>query len=476
MRSRGWGDAGQLTLMPYIVKTDLFGPESERFRFAAELGRLLVPENRSKSDSELIELSFIRIKSRSPSLAPPLVVLAGGPGVPGSEWARFNAFTPWFEELGSFCDVILLDQRGTGLSNPRLDCLQRWMLPLDQPGDRETFLRIADERCREAAVFWREQGIDLAGYNTLESADDIDAVRQALGLERINLYGASYGSHLALATLRRHGEHVERAILALVEGPDQTIKLPKNAQRQLLLLSQLVNEDVRLQQAIPDLIALMGLVMSRLEEQPIESSVFDKATGEHTRVVMGKFDLQLVTARGLGDQSFLRQLPKRYYAMSRGDYSWLAEEVLKLRTDWIGNAMAYCMDSASGVSVERMAQIQHEASASLLGDVMDLPFPYIASAWGIPDLGAQFRSPVVSDVPALFVSGSLDGRTPSSNLEEILPGFPGGRHIIVQMGTHSSSKLVSLPDIRSQMLSFLRGETVVDPQAKMSFAFVPLDG
>ena len=249
--------AGDLALLPYIVKTDLFGPDTDRYRFAAQLGRLLVPENRQNPASRLIELAFIRIKSRAPHPGPPLVILPGGPGVAGSEWAHFGSFAPWFEELLGIGDIILLDQRGTGLSNPRLDCLQRWNLPLDQPGDRDTFLRVARERGSAAAAFWRGYGVDLAGYTTEESADDIEALRLALGLEEISLYGASYGSHLALATLRRHGAHIARAIVALVEGPDHTIKLPSNIQRHLLSLARLVETDDRLSRAIPDLLALM---------------------------------------------------------------------------------------------------------------------------------------------------------------------------------------------------------------------------
>jgi pimeloyl-ACP methyl ester carboxylesterase len=369
----------------------------------------------------------------------------------------------------------LLDQRGTGLSHPRLDCLECWMLPLDQPGDRESFLRITTERCLEAAAFWQRKGIDLAGYTSRESADDIDILRQALGVDKICLYGASYGSHLALATLRRHESHIARAIVALVEGPDHTIKLPGNVERQLRTLAWLLDAEPQLRQAIPDLLALMRLVMNRLHEQPVEVGVVDKRSGEQTRVVCGKFDLQLITARGLGDQSFMQQLPRRYYAMSRGNYTWLAEEVLRLRRGWIGNAMSYCMDCASGISPARIEQVQREATQSLLEDVMDLPFPYVCSAWGEPDLGAQFRSPITTDVPVLFVSGSLDGRTPPENVEDIRHGFSRSQHVIVQGGTHSSSKLVSVPEVRAVLAAFLRGEQVTDPGASIPFAFAPLE-
>jgi pimeloyl-ACP methyl ester carboxylesterase len=466
--------AGELTLMPYIVKTDLFGPGTERYRFAAELGRLLVPENRHDPGKALIELAFIRMKSRASRPAPPLVILAGGPGVAGSEWAHFGSFAPWFEELLGISDVILLDQRGTGLSNPRLDCLERWNLPLDQIGDRQSFLRQSSERCLEAATFWRNRGVDLSGYTTLESADDIDALRQALGLDEISLYGASYGSHLALATVRRHGAHIARAIIALVEGPDQTIKLPANTEHHLQSLARLVEADHQLRSAIPDLLALMRTALEQLERQPAEVVVLDRQTGDQVTVVAGRFDLQLITARGLGDVRFLQQLPRRYDAMARGDYSWLAEEVLKSRRSFLGNAMSYCMDSASGASPERMGQVARQAPLTLLEDVMDLPFPYISSVWDMPDLGPEFRSPISTDVPVLFISGSLDGRTPPSNVEELGDGFANSKHIKVLGGTHSSSKLVSVPAIRAAMSAFLLGEVVTDPQVEVPFAFTPL--
>jgi pimeloyl-ACP methyl ester carboxylesterase len=122
-----------------------------------------------------------------------------------------------------------------------------------------------------------------------------------------------------------------------------------------------------------------------------------------------------------------------------------------------------------------MEQVRLEAGQSLLEDVMDLPFPYVCSAWGKPDLGAQFRSPITTDVPVLFVSGSLDGRTPPENVLDILPGFTRSQHVIVEGGTHSSSKLVSVPQVRALMAAFLRGEPVTDLSASIPFTFAPLE-
>src|SRR5215469_7044724 len=236
-------EAGKLSLFPYVVKTDLAGPDSERHRMVGELGRLLVPENRSNPDSRLIELAFVRLKSTAQQPGPPLVFLTGGPGLSGIDALRMGALYPWFAALRQVGDVIALDQRGTGLANPRLDCLETWDLPLDRPDSREEVLRVGREKSHICADFWRQQGVDLTGYTTEESADDIEDLRKALGYDTLNLYGASYGSHLALATIRRHGAHISRAIIAMVEGLDHTIKLPGTIQRHMEQLNALVKTD-----------------------------------------------------------------------------------------------------------------------------------------------------------------------------------------------------------------------------------------
>jgi pimeloyl-ACP methyl ester carboxylesterase len=465
-------EAGKLTLFPYIIKTDLAGPNSERHRIGAEMGRLLVPERRSDPDSRLIELAFVRVKSTSQQPGPPLVFLAGGPGLSGIDELRSETLYPWFTALRQVGDVIALDQRGTGLANPRLDCLESWDLPLDRPDAREEVLRVGREKAQICVNFWRQQGVDLAGYTTEESADDIEDLRQALGYDALNLYGASYGSHLALATIRRYGAHISRAVIAMVEGFDHTIKLPSNIQRHMEQLNALLKADPYWQARIPDLLELMQLVFERLEREPVTVSITDKRKKENVAVCVGKFDLQWLTARDLCTQSFIAKLPARYYAMAQGDFSWLATRVLSRRREWLANAMSYVMDGASGASLERYARIQREAPQTLLGDLINFPFPDIATAWESPDLGPAFRAPFTSEVPALFLSGTLDARTPISNAEEVRAGFPHSQHIIVEGATHSTAEIVQAPGVTSAILDFLRGQAVTITQSSIPFAFL----
>ncbi len=89
---------------------------------------------------------------------------------------------------------------------------------------------------------------------------------------------------------------------------------------------------------------------------------------------------------------------------------------------------------ASGSTAVRLERIAEEARRTLLQDAINLPFPGICDAWDVPDLGDDYRAPVRSEVPALLISGTLDGRTPPSNAEEILTGLPRGVHLVIEGG------------------------------------------
>src|SRR5262249_30206236 len=139
-----------------------------------------------------------------------------------------------FLALREVGDVILLDQRGTGKSVPTLHSRISWELPLDKPGDPLLMLPIWKNKLRAAARAFVNQGIDLSAYNPAEVADDVESVRIAVGAERINLWGISYGTYLALAVIRQHEKSVHRAVLTGVVGPDQALlKLPTVVQEQL---------------------------------------------------------------------------------------------------------------------------------------------------------------------------------------------------------------------------------------------------
>jgi len=443
--------AGEMKLEPYVFEA------ADKQKVDAELGHLFVPENRRNPNSKLIELVFVRFKSAAPKPGPPIVYLAGGPGGSGIAAARGSRF-PLFMAMREISDVIAIDQRGAGMSKPNLNCQERIDYPIDKAPNREEALDLFRKQSRACAQRWRDQGVDLAGYNTNENADDLDALRKALGAEKINLWAISYGTHLALTTIRRHEKNIHRAILAGIEGPAHTIKLPSNVQRHLINLDKLVKADPNLSKDIPDFLGLMKTVLDRAEQEPVAVEVTHPATQQKVKVTINKFALQYLTTNLFGGGEGL--LPRNYYILSKGDFSGAAQMWLRSigSRPGIGSAMSFMMDCFSGISPERRRQIAREAKETLLGDIMDFPFLDVCDAWGNPDLGEDFRKPVKSTVPALFISGTLDVRTPVSNAEEVRKGFRNSPHLIIEGAMHSDPLFLSSPKIKDVMLEFMKGE------------------
>lgn len=443
--------AGDLRFEPYVFEA------GNKQKVDAELGRLLVPENRRNPNSRLIELAFVRFKSTAEKPGPPVVYLAGGPGGSGVAAARGSRF-PLFMAMREIGDVIALDQRGLGLSKPNLNCREPLNFPADRPASREVMLEVFRKQSRACREHWLSQGVDLTGYNTNENADDLEDLRKAIGAEKISLWAISYGTHLSLAAIRRHEKSIHRVILAGVEGPDHTIKLPSNIQNHLVALDRLVKADPDLSKDIPDLPGLMKMVFDRVEREPVIVEATDPRNQQPVKITVNKFVLQVLTTNSFGGGE--ADLPVVYYRLSKGDFAFAAQGWLRTigGRPTIGSAMSYMMDCASGMSPERKRQIEREAKATLLGDLMDLPFPDVCDAWESPDAGATFRSPVKSRVPALFISGTLDVRTPPSNAEEVRKGFSKSEHLIIEGAVHSDPLFLSSPKIKDVMLEFMKGQ------------------
>jgi pimeloyl-ACP methyl ester carboxylesterase len=124
----GQQKAGDLKIEPYVFES------AGKEKVDAEFGRLLVPENRRKPNSNLIELAFVRFKSTSKNPGPPIVYLAGGPGGSGIGAARGSRF-PLFMAMREVADVIALDQRGTGMSKPNLSCGESLDYPIEKSSE-----------------------------------------------------------------------------------------------------------------------------------------------------------------------------------------------------------------------------------------------------------------------------------------------------------------------------------------------------
>jgi pimeloyl-ACP methyl ester carboxylesterase len=425
----------------------------------AEMGTLAVPASRSGAAGQTIRLKFVRFRSISKTPGPPIVYLAGGPGGSGIEAAKGPRF-PLFLALREHGDVIALDQRGTGASEPKMDCPDLYFLPFDKPLDRaesEAILAAGMKRCFERL---RGEGIEPNAFTTLESAHDLDDLRQGLGVPKISLWAISYGTHLALATLKAHGEGVDRAILAGVEPLANTLKTPGDQELLLESIAGLVRQDPALAKVLPDLRASVARVLERLRRKPETVILVHPVAGQAMPITVGPLDLQTALAGMLEGPATFAGLPDFVVRLEKGDWTALALDALRFRASRLPNAMSVAMDCASGASPDRLARIEREAKGALLGDAINVPFPGICQGLGVPDLGDGYRQAFSSRVPVLLISGTLDGRTPPANADEVAKGFAGARRLVIEGAGHSDPLFLSSPKILEAMRAFLAGRKI----------------
>ena len=426
----------------------------------SELGHLIVRENRKNPKSNLIELAFVRLKSIAEKPGYPVVYLDGGPGSSAINLARSPEYMKAFQNLREAGDVILLDQRGVGRSKPNLSRISLESLPTDVFADRNIALRTFKERAKAAADYFRSQGVDILAYNSIESARDVDDLRKALGAEKINLVGFSYGTHLGLACIRYHGQNLNRVVLIGTEGPDHTDKLPSTSDESIKRLAQIVAKDPEIGSKMPDLYGTLKRVLDRLEKKPVTVTITDQRTKKPVDVKVGKIGLQFLIMRDLGDTNDLPIFPLWFYTMDKGDYSIL-KRFAERRYNQFGagiSVMTLVMDISSGTSKARQVRIKNEAKTALLGDIVNFPISEMGDVFGNPDLGNDYRSPIKTDISTLFISGTLDNNTQPIQADEVRKTFRNSTHIIIENAGHES--MLTDEQVQKTMVDYLRGQDV----------------
>lgn len=439
----------------------------------AEVGTITVPENRKNPNSAEIPIHFIRLKSSNPTPKAPIFYLEGGPGS-SCTWQASNPnyLENWLSylELG---DVVLIDQRGTGAETERTLFIWQKELPNNLFVDAKAAQKHFATMSEEALNVYKDRGVDLQGYTTIENANDIDVIRQALGYDKISLFGFSYGTHLGQTYMKYYEEQVENAILIGVEGFNDTYKLPMAMDIQLHKIALLSNNDPVINKQVPDLVALYKRVINKITTNPVEVEITSALTGTPLKVQVGAYGLNLILRIDIGDASDIPVLPRLLYSIDQGDYSLLQWFIQKRHQMVYGiHGMSITMDAASGASPSRLTRIEEESQQSLFKDVINVS---TIKNWPTPDLGEAFRSPLVTNIPTLFLSGTLDFNTPPYQAEQVRWGYPNSHHIIVKNAGHE--QVVRHPKAKETILHFLKGNPI--DSITMSYPplqFIPVTG
>ena len=439
----------------------------------AERGVIFVPVNRSKPNSAVISLDVYRFKATQPAAgAPPIFLLYGGPSFEGLEplLARKGYYDKRLQPLHGTADLVVVSQRGIGPSKPTT--LIRTARPF--PLDRAVTEAERAEAIRAAAVaeksFWVEQGLDLSGFTVLEAAADLNDVRKALGYERILLWGGSFGSHWAMATMRRYPEIVERAVLRGMEGPDHTYDMPSHVLNSIRRLAAEADAAPALAGLIPPggLLAAFEKVIERVAANPVFVNVKDPKSGATQRVRFGPEDVRGMATGYTGSaqsRAGMRTWAKDIIKLYRGDFTEAAELRVNARENENFRTASYFMlDCGSGISPHRVEQLAADPAVALLGP-LGFNYRMACPVWNI-DLGDDFRKNFETQIPTVIAHGSYDVSTPLDNAIELAPYFKKGRLIVVHGGSHPAidDAMDANPEFAKALLTFARtGETSALP-------------
>lgn len=391
--------------------------------YAAECGTLIVPENRYDETSRLIALPVKRIRAAGATPAQPIFFLTGGPGQSNMFYSRVE----WFHENH---DIVLVGYRGVDgtvyLACPEVTEAMGSGLPLMS---REG-MAAQGEAYAACAERLTAEGIDLDGYTVLEVVDDVEAARQALGYERINLESGSYGTRLALIYTWRYPDRVHRNAMVAVNPPGRFWWDGAILEQQILRYSALCAEDEYCSSRTNDLAASIQTALDNMPERwlifPVDrdAALFATFMGLYsTDGAAPTFDVWLAAADG--DYSGMALLSAALMFMLPTDFAW--------------------GDSASkGFS----ADYDFDPAADYVAEVT--PGPYLigspgssmgwssADVWPANKIPAEYRRARPSAVETLMLSGTLDVSTPAQNArDQLLPMLENGKQIVLSEFAHT---------------------------------------
>jgi len=436
-----------------ITFEDMKGNKAEAYR-----GYLMVPENRSNPNSRTIRLEYVRFPATTKTPGAPIVYLAGGPGGSGINTAKGPRF-PLFMVMRQFGDVIAFDQRGTGASDNDLPRCKSGVIITDERSVSDAEYGDMYKKAADICLkFWAGKNVDVLGYTTQESVEDLDALRVHLSAPKISLWGISYGSHLSLAALKTMDDRIDRVVLASVEGLDQTVKSPAETDIYFSRLQDAIKTVPELNTAYPDLVPMMRRVQARLDVNPMRMTIPFKKAGSY-EYVLDKNDLQIMGSSMISDPKWALYLAEIYAGLDKGDTGPLIgvlSEFFEPDENISFRPMTFAMDIASGISDARLKRVEREAKTGLIGPYLNFPMPLLNKSVPNLDLGDEFRRKPASQVPVLVLSGTLDGRTYVESQAEAVSDMPNVERVIVKNAGHNL--FMTSPDVTSRIEAFMRGE------------------
>ena len=417
-------------------------------------GTYEVMENRQVRKGAKIRLNFIILPAWTETPAPdPVFIFSGGPGAGSAAWAVDYARR--YEKLRWEREIVLVDQRGTGQSNP-LPCRR-----LGDPDSAQTYLQDMFpedyvKECRKEL----EKRANLRYYHTTMAMQDIDDLRAALGYEQINIIGTSYGSYAGIVYMKYFPERVRSAFLTHVAMPNWTYAatIAPNTEAALERLMADCAADPDCAADYPDLRQQLDRVISRLKQGPVSVPIINPITGgpetvtfTHNNFIHGLRSMLYSTSASRWIPAFIHWAAEGYFppiVEYTADYLfWINKDLM--------DGMFLCVTCTETIPYINYAEALAQAEGTIMGTYRLEQQMNACELWIRGDHPADFHTMNTMNISTLIVSGEIDPNTPPEYGEELAGYLPNSLHVIIPNEGHSFGQVWKncLDEVVAQFIS-----------------------
>jgi pimeloyl-ACP methyl ester carboxylesterase len=386
-------------------------------------GKIAVPERRENPEGKRIELNVVILKATdSAAVADPLVFLAGGGVLPATRFAPFLGRT--MAEVRRSRDILLVDQRGTGGSNP-LHC----SLELPSPRDSNPDTVIIRQRVA-ACVSELATRADLGAYTTTRAMHDLEYVRSALGYGPLNLWGLSYGTKAAREYLRLYPAQVRSIVLygVVPRAHAWWHEQGTNAEAVLREYYGVCAREESCRSAFPNGRADIDELLSRLERQPLR-------VNDSTAVSAS--DVRRALYNRMGESWSAVTIPLLVKLALAGDVTAFVPPPRQSGSPPIPRGIFYnltCSEEFPRISLDL---IRSSGQGTFVGPSSVLQHQAVCRNWPTAPIESGLWQEVRSTVPALIMNGALDHITPPRYARALTATLPRSRLLIVPSRGHN---------------------------------------
>ncbi|MEP2671189.1 MAG: alpha/beta fold hydrolase [Cyclobacteriaceae bacterium] len=417
------------------------------------VGTLSVYENNEAQTGNKINL-FVAVTPAlvRDSLMEPIFIIDGGPGVAASNQSYF--YTEIDQSYRRYHDIVYVDARGTGRSNP-LHCpeIQTKSSP------QEYFEHPYPKEELEACIERYRDSVDFNFYQSKYMVDDLEAVRQWLGYDKINLMGISFGGKVSLMFMDRYPNSTHRVVLHAPDAPhiEYVSKRGRYSQRALDELFNLCESDSLCSSNYPNFRSEFKGVMERLRgstiKQTIEWNGADQEIELRWPAIAEKIANMLYT-----DDQYV-QIPYLVHEAYLENYDPLLEamSITNTETDyfyadglWLSNVCAEDLP----VAADHYDKSEKE---SFLSDYVYATRKYACDQWPVQPADSLDLTAVVSPIPTLLISGHFDPTLPPETGREIVKHLSNSKHIIIPYMAHMLGDLSNIECYDRYVLAYFDG-------------------